>query len=172
MSLRQATASDTGSIFSLIRYYADMGILLSRTEEEILEHIDHFLVFERRKKIIGCVALESYGADLAEIRSLAVREEARGQGLGRRLVEFALAEARRRRIARVFAVTHTPGFFMGLGFEQTSRRSLEEKIERDCRTCSRRDTCKLTAVVATTRTESILLPIMDDVAIAEPVAET
>ena len=68
------------------------GILLPRTEENIRKQYRHFLVLRRRAQIAGCVSLENYGADLAEIRSLAVSPEIRGRGLGARLVEFALLE--------------------------------------------------------------------------------
>ena len=112
--------------------------------------------------MLSCVALEGYGADLAEIRSLAVQPEMRGRGAGAKLLEFALEEARRRGIARVFAVTHAPDFFMRQGFALTSRHALTEKIERDCQTCTKRRSCQLTAVVATVIPERIMLPILDD----------
>ena len=53
--------------------------------------------------------------------------ERRGEGLGAKLIEFALLEARRRGIARVFAVTHAPQFFERQGFVAASRHALTEK---------------------------------------------
>src|SRR5258708_29508471 len=112
MKERRARSSDARAIFELIAGYSRQGLLLPRSEDEIQRNISHFLVHEDKKRVVSCVALESYGADLAEIRSLAVDPQLRGQRAGTKLLEFAIAEARRRGIARVFAVTHAPEFFV------------------------------------------------------------
>jgi amino-acid N-acetyltransferase len=166
MKARRARVYDVHSIFLLIAEYAEQGLLLPREEAEIRRNISHFLVHEAAhegtKRVVSCVALESYGSDLAEIRSLAVRQEMRGRGAGAKLLSFALEEARARGIARVFAVTHGPEFFVRQGFATASRHSLTEKIERDCCTCSKRRSCQLTAVIATVIPDRIALPILGD----------
>jgi len=162
MKARRAMPSDARAIFELITGYAEQGLLLPRAEDEIRRNISHFLVHEVKKRVVSCVALESYGTDLAEIRSLAVDSEFRGRRAGTKLLEFAIAEARRRGIARVFAVTHAPEFFVRQGFDPTSRHALTEKVERDCRACPRRRSCQLIAVVATVIPERIALPILAD----------
>jgi amino-acid N-acetyltransferase len=162
MKARRAMPSDARAIFELITGYAEQGLLLPRAEDEIRRNISHFLVHEVKKRVVSCVALESYGTDLAEIRSLAVDSEFRGRRAGTKLLEFAIAEARRKGIARIFAVTHAPEFFVRQGFEPTSRQALTEKVERDCRACPRRRSCQLIAVVATVIPERIALPILAD----------
>jgi amino-acid N-acetyltransferase len=84
------------------------------------------------------------------------------------LIASALNEARRRGIARVFAVTHAPAFFERQGFASATRQSLAEKIERDCRTCSQQRTCKLVAVVAIVIPERVVLPILAESAAPAP----
>jgi N-acetylglutamate synthase-like GNAT family acetyltransferase len=170
MKARRAIVSDAPAIYTLIAHFVGLGLLLPRTEEEIRRNISHFLVHKVKGRVVSCVALESYGPDLAEIRSLAVDPKIHGQGMGARLLEFALAEARRREIARVFAVTHAPDFFLRRGFAVVSRQSLTEKIARDCRACPKRRSCKLVAVVATLIPERITLPILRDS--AAPVSAT
>jgi N-acetylglutamate synthase-like GNAT family acetyltransferase len=162
MKARRARSSDARAIFELIAAYAEQGLLLPRAEKEIQQNISHFLIHEEKRRVVSCVALENYGADLAEIRSLAVDPELRGRCVGTKLLEFALTEACRHGIARVFAVTHAPEFFVRQGFEPTSRYALTEKIERDCRTCPKRRSCQLIAVVATVIPERIALPILND----------
>jgi len=164
MRARRARPEDASRIHHLIVYYADRGLLLPRTHEEIRAHIERFLVLAERdggtEKLLGCVALEPYGNDLAEIRSLAVDPEIRGRGLGKQLLQAILAAARRRKIARVFAVTHVPEFFGRLGFATSTRWALPEKLERDCRACPKAAHCELVAVIATVCPERVTLPVL------------
>jgi N-acetylglutamate synthase-like GNAT family acetyltransferase len=162
MKARRAKPSDAPAICRLISHYAKQGLLLPRAEEEIRRNISHFLVNEDKGRVLGCVALERYGQDLAEIRSLAVDPEIRGRGRGVRLLEFALAEARRIGVAKLFAVTHAPEFFARQGFTPTPRPSLTEKIHRDCCTCPKQGSCELTAMIATVIPAQVAFPLLGD----------
>jgi len=152
---RTAKMSDAAAVHRVIAHYAGEGLLLPRTEAEIREHISRFLVLVekrgREEKVLGCVALEPYGPDLAEVRSLAVAPEARGQGrnVGDRLMKAEMDTARRRKIARLFAVTHRPDFFSRYGFTPGPRQAVPEKVERDCVGCPKERKCTLIATVAT-----------------------
>lgn len=163
MRRRRARTTDAPAIHRMVAHYAAEGVLLPRTEEEIRGNISHFLVLEENHHVVGCLSLGGYGSDLAEIRSVAVSAERRGEGLGASLIEFALLEARRRGIARVFAVTHAPQFFERQGFTAASRKTLTEKVERDCRTCPKQRTCKLVAVIATVIPERIAFPVLGEI---------
>lgn len=161
MIARQARRADIPAIAALIGHFAAAGKLLPRTQSEIHGQVSRFLVLTEKRRLLACLSLENYGADLAEIRSLAVDPSVQGGGLGRRLVEFALQEARERGIARVFAVTHAPGFFIGQGFSLIRRSSLEEKVERDCRSCPKARRCSLSAVIATVLPERAVLRVIE-----------
>jgi amino-acid N-acetyltransferase len=167
MRARTARASDAIAVHRLIAHYAGEGLLLPRTEDEIRKHIGRFLVLVEKRngeeKLFGCVALEPYGTDLAEIRSLAVAPEARGHGFGAgdRLMKAALDTARRRKITRLFAVTHRAEFFSRYGFNVGPRQMVPEKIERDCTTCPKERRCKLVAAVALVCPERELLPVLN-----------
>jgi N-acetylglutamate synthase-like GNAT family acetyltransferase len=162
MRARRAKMSDVSAIYGLIAHYAGQGLLLSRCEEEIRRNIGHFLVLLNADRLVGCLSLEKYSAELAEIRSVAVDPQVRGCGIGAKLVTFALQEARNRGIARVFAVTHAPEFFERQGFIASPRKILTEKVERDCRTCAKRRSCKLVAVTATVLPERITLAVLGE----------
>lgn len=174
MKARRARPEDGPAVHRIVAHYAAQGLLLPRSEEEIRAHIARFLVLIEppanggKERVIGCVALEPYGPDLAEVRSLAVDPGIRGRGLGTRLLRFALAVARRRKIARIFAVTHAPEFFNRQGFETSTRFALPQKLERDCRVCPKERTCRLVAVIATVRPERIVLPVLAADAKAAP----
>ena len=167
MRARTARAADATAVHRVIAHYAGEGSLLPRTEDEIRKHISHFLVLVEKRnaeeRLLGCVAIEPYGADLAEIRSLAVAPDARGHGynVGDRLMKAALDTARRRKIARVFAVTHRPEFFSRYGFTPGPRQMVPEKIERDCTTCPKVRRCKLVAAVALVCPEREVLPVLN-----------
>ncbi len=181
MRARRASPDDVAGVHRLVAHYAAEGLLLPRSEDEIRAHIGRFLVLTERSELLGCVALEPYGTDLAEIRSLAVAPGIRGRGLGTRLLRVALAAARRRRIARVFAVTHAPvalaaarrrriarvfavthapEFFGRHGFATSTRWAVPEKLARDCRTCPKASHCDLVAVIATVCPERVALPVL------------
>jgi amino-acid N-acetyltransferase len=167
MRARTARMSDASAVHRVIAHYAGEGLLLPRTEAEIREHISRFLVLVEKRngeeKVFGCVALEPYGTDLAEVRSLAVAPEARGQGcnVGDRLMKAALDTARRRKIARLFAVTHRPEFFSRYGFVPGPRQAVPEKVERDCVGCPKERKCTLVAAVAVVCPERDLLPVFN-----------
>lgn len=167
MRTRTAGPNDVAAVHRVIAHYVEQGLLLPRTEDEIREHIDHFLVLtetrDGKETVLGCVALEPYGSDLAEIRSLAVAPESRGHGFnaGDRLMKAAIDTARRRKIARVFAVTHRPDFFLRYGFTPGPRQMVPEKIERDCATCLKQPHCALVATVLVVCPERDVLPVLN-----------
>jgi len=61
----------------------------------LYEDIRDFAVFEKDGHVVGVTAVSVIWADLCEVRSLAVDEKFIGQGIGRGLVEWCIAEARR-----------------------------------------------------------------------------
>jgi N-acetylglutamate synthase-like GNAT family acetyltransferase len=170
MRARTARLSDAAAVHRVIAHYAGEGLLLPRTEAEIREHIGRFLVLVEKNgkedRVLGCVALEPYGTDLAEIRSLAVAPDARGHGrnVGDRLMKAVIDTARRRKIARLFAVTHRPDFFSRYGFTPGPRQSVPEKVARDCVGCPKERKCTLVATVAVISPERDLLPVLNGAA--------
>lgn len=170
MKARKACLPDAPGIHGMIAHYAAEDLLLPRDECEIRDHIGRFLILEEKAQLVGCVALEPYSSSLAEIRSLAVLPEFRGCGLGGRLIQFALAEARRRRIARVFAVTQAPDFFLRQGFQGSSRAAIPEKMTRDCCTCSKLPNCRLAFVFADLLPERLALRVLSEPALSTPLA--
>jgi putative acetyltransferase len=60
-----------------------------------------FFSFRAGGELLGVAALKQLSADHAEIKSMHTAEAARGQGIGRRLVEHLLAVARERGYERV-----------------------------------------------------------------------
>jgi amino-acid N-acetyltransferase len=112
--LRKATPADIPAVQQLIRNNPDK--LLPRTDQELLELLDTFWVIDQQGEVVGCCCLEVYSPKIAELRSLAVRDDCRGKGYGAMLVEAAVSEAHRRNIRQVLVVTSNREFFERMNF--------------------------------------------------------
>lgn len=138
---------DVDDALALINVYAAEDRMLERSRDFLLEHLRDFLVAESPSTpegtgaFEGCVALAVLTPDLAEIRSLAVRPEASGRGIGRALVAACVEEARRLGLRRVFALTLVPEFFERCGFTLVSLGRLPEKSAAECPICPKRGRC-------------------------------
>ncbi len=62
--------------------------------------------------LLGCGALKDLGNGTGEIKSMHTREVLRGRGLGRRMLEHILAEARRRNYTALFLETGSMDAFV------------------------------------------------------------
>jgi len=144
---RKAVVSDAKEIAGLLNGYADKGELLPRTAEEVVEHIRDFVVLKDNGKVIGCSALSIQGEDIAEVRSLAIRSDYKGQGLGKQLVLKCHEEAKDYGIDKVFALTYVPNFFLGMGYKLTEKENFPHKIWKDCLKCEKFPNCDEIAVI-------------------------
>jgi amino-acid N-acetyltransferase len=80
------------------------------------------------RDIVGSAALEEYPGG-ALLRSVAVAEELRGEGLGQRLTAAALDLARQRGHARVYLLTTTAAaFFPRFGFTPIARADVPDDV--------------------------------------------
>ncbi len=144
--IRQARMDDVESIHALITEFSREQFMLGRGRAELYESLRDFQVAEVGGRVVGCSALTIAWEGLAEVRSLATAREFRGRGIGRRLVEACLAEARRLGIGRVFALTQAPPFFERLGFKRVPKEELPHKIWADCIKCPKFPDCDEEAV--------------------------
>lgn len=145
--LRKAVIDDIIDIHKLVYVFAKESLMLDRSINEISEHIRDFVVFEKDGNIVGCSALQSYMQGLAEVKSLAVRKDCQGQGIGSELVRFNLEEARDLRFSKIFVLTYAIGFFEKLGFNRTDKESLPQKIWQECVKCVKFPECDETALI-------------------------
>jgi amino-acid N-acetyltransferase len=91
----------------------------------IAEHVASTLVARDGGRVVGSAALELYGR-VGLLRSVAVDEARRGEGLGIRLTEAALALARARRLETVYLLTETAeAFFPRFGFRPIPRGEVD-----------------------------------------------
>jgi amino-acid N-acetyltransferase len=147
--IRKARIGDVKAIQKLIADYAKKGDMLPRSLSEIYENLrDYFVSVEDGDVVIGSAAIHIMWEDLAEVRSLAVREDRMGRRVGTQLVEACVSEAIVLGISRVFALTYKPDFFEKLGFKRVDKAELPHKIWSDCLKCSKFPDCDEVALVA------------------------
>ena len=139
MRIRKALLQDATDIYELVNSLSADGTLLRRVFAEICENVRDFTVAESDAGVfLGCGALHLYGPHLAEVRSIVVRPEAKGQGVGGRLLAGLLEESELHGIGCVCLFTRIPEFFFRHGFrEVTERAALPDKIYKDCQSCPR-----------------------------------
>ena len=147
--IRKARMSDVKGIQQLIAEYARKGDMLPRSLADIYENLRDYFVFEEDGgELAGSAAIHIMWEDLAEVRSLAVREGRMRRGIGTQLVESCISEAIVLGIGRVFALTYKPEFFEKLGFHVVDKSELPQKIWTDCLKCSKFPDCDEVALVA------------------------
>lgn len=152
---RQARPSDARAILQLIHFYSAKGLMLPRSFAQVIEKIRDFTVAVEGANdaaVKGVVALHVVGEDLAEVRSLAVEETLRGKGIGRKLLEQSLEDAKELRLQKVFTLTYQTDFFKKSGFSQVEKLTLPQKIWGDCVHCAKFSDCD---EIAMTRTISM-----------------
>ena len=147
--IRKAWVLDVKNIHKLLSTFSDRGEILPRSLSEIYDNLRDYCIFcdEKQKTIIGTCAVHITWEDLAEIRSLVVKEEFAKRGIGRKLVEKCIAEARELGIHRVFVLTYKRGFFEKMGFHLVDKASLPHKIWADCLKCVKFPDCDETAMM-------------------------
>ncbi len=140
--IRKATVKDAQDIFNILQVYAIKGILLPRSLNSIYENIRDFFVYEQDGKIVGIGSLHVFWEDLAEIKSLAVLEEYQHHGIGKKIVEECIKDAKALGIKRVFALTYVPEFFQKLGFKIVDKSEFPQKVWTECIHCVKFNECK------------------------------
>ena len=151
--VRTARLQDAMHIFELVNSLSGDGTLLRRNYAEICENVRDFVIAESPGlegtpgNFLGCGALHLYGPHLAEVRSIVVKPEAKGQGAGGKILRALLQESEYQGITSVCLFTRMPDFFFHFGFRVADRTALPDKIYKDCQNCPRLYACDEVAMV-------------------------
>ncbi len=139
--VRQARVSDANFIHKIIKKNAVEFDLVPRSIAEIYSQIRDFYVAENNGKRIGVVGLHIYWDDLGEIRSFIIEKNYRKKGYGRKLLTYAIGEAKKLGLKSVFVLTKIPDFFIKYGFKKIPKKFLPQKIWKDCFNCTKFPDC-------------------------------
>ncbi|HET7061483.1 MAG TPA: amino-acid N-acetyltransferase [Nitrosospira sp.] len=121
-TLREAKIEDVGSILQLIEPLEADGTLVRRSRELLEIEIDHFVVIEHDKIIVGCAALYPFPDEqAAELACLTVHPDYRSSGCGEALLKNIEKRARAQGNTNLFVLTtRTAHWFVERGFREVS----------------------------------------------------
>ncbi len=145
---KKATLSDIENMQKLVAPEVESGVILQRSSDEISTNIRSYILAFNDTELIGFCALHIHTEDLAEIRSLIVKEDVRGLKIGENLVKKSLDEANFLGIKRVLCLTYRESFFQRMGFVEIPKESLpEHKIWADCIKCKHFPICNEVSLI-------------------------
>lgn len=120
-SLRAAHSDDFERVSKLL---VDNALPL----DGVPKSLTGFVVVEEGDRIIGVAGVEDCG-EYGLLRSAAVAEDARNRGLGRRLIEQLIADAKAGNRRGLYLLTTTAAkYFPSFGFVETSRDNVPASV--------------------------------------------
>jgi len=160
--IRMAETGDVAAMHALLQPFADRHMILPRSQDDLFQHLQEFIVAEYDGQMVGLAALHVYQSNLAEVRSLVVSESHQSMGIGKLLVEACEKVAAELGVKRLFALTYVSGFFEKMGYSVVPKESLPHKIWTVCVHCAKFSNCDEVAVEKTLpRTEKGHAPIIE-----------
>ena len=147
--IRKARVDEIREIQKMLAGHAQRGDMLPRSLSELYDNLRDIFVYldDDTPEIIGTCSMHICWEDLAEIRSLAVREPYQNQGIGRKLVEACISEASALRLHRIFVLTYQVEFFQNIGFQVVDKWTLPLKILAYCLKCVKFPECDENAMI-------------------------
>ena len=126
--VRQMEQTDIPSVLAIMKPFVESGKLLSRTETQIAEGLQDYIVYELDGGIHACAALHFYDDGQAEIAAVAVDENYAHMGIGPKLIDTLISQAGEGGATSIFIMTtQTADWFEKLGFEEDKLESIPEE---------------------------------------------
>ncbi|HDP25418.1 MAG TPA: N-acetyltransferase [Deltaproteobacteria bacterium] len=148
--IRKPSIEEVLEIRKIIDPFVREGLMLPRSLHSLYTTIRDFWISVDDgtvRSIKGCCALHVSWSDLAEIRTLAVKKEHHGAGVGESLVRACIDEARNLGLKQVFTLTYVPDYFSKIGFHEVDKSTLPNKIWADCIHCQYFPDCREDALM-------------------------
>ena len=136
-TLRNATPKDLASILELLE-------ASKLPTAGVKDHFQNFLLEFEHDTLLACAGLEIYG-DAGLLRSVVVNSRRRSKGIGSRLVNAILENAKKHQLSSISLLTQTAqDYFPRFGFKRVTRENLPETLNASKEL---RGACPDTAVV-------------------------
>ncbi|MCK5111618.1 MAG: N-acetyltransferase [Arcobacteraceae bacterium] len=138
------------SMQKLVLSEVENGNILVRDEGEMSTTIRSYTAVKLDDELAGFIALHIHTPILAEIRSLVVGSQFRHQGLGTKLIEYAIAEAKELQLKEILVLTYKEQLFKKFDFKIIDKESIPNpKIWADCIKCKHFPRCDEIALLKT-----------------------
>ena len=141
LNIRKASVDDVDGILRLVNYYAEKGLVLRKSAFKVYTILQNFFVAEESNTIVGCVSLVVLWKDLAEICSLAVDEQYLKRGIGKKLVNKCIEQAKNLKVKKIIVLTYKDKFFEKMGFHFVDKNIFPRKLMWECLECPKLDEC-------------------------------
>lgn len=150
ITFTKAKLSDIVQMQDVVKPEVEKGIILFRSSDEMATNIRSYILAKENEQIIGFGALHFHADDLAEIRSLVVKDGCRGRGIGKGIIQNLLLEGENLGVKKVFTLTYQKAFFESVGFSEIPKEALPtHKIWADCIKCKHFPICDEIALIKT-----------------------
>lgn len=124
-SIRPMKADDIGDVLRLMQPLIKEGILIKRTEDDLMNRQGDFVVYSIDEVVHACGALHDYGEGQGEIAAIATNPVYSHLSMGRKILSYLVEKAAKAGMTRVFALTtKTVDWFEQLGFVEAELESL------------------------------------------------
>ena len=125
--VRKMEQTDIPSVLGIMKPFIESGKLLNRTEAQLSDSLEDFIVYELDGGIHACAALHFYEDGQAEIAAVAVDENYAHMGIGPKLIDNLIEQAGEGEASSIFIMTtQTADWFEQLGFEEDVLESIPE----------------------------------------------
>jgi len=141
ISIHNAQVKDIPVLKGIIDGYVKDEKMLPRSMSELYESTQDFFVCKVEGEVVAGCALKVRWGELAEIASLAVRQDHLLQGIGSMLVDACIKQAKDLGVTHLFTLTYAPEFFAKNGFVVIDKANLPHKIWADCIRCPKFPNC-------------------------------
>ncbi len=150
ITYKKASLLDIPEMQNLVEPEIQSGVILYRSDDEIATNIRSYTLAMDGDKLVGFCALHIHSPNLAEVRSMIVNSNYRGQNIGSNLVAKVCDEGNILGLREVLALTYQRTFFERLGFVEIPKESIpEHKIWADCIKCKHFPICNEVSLIKT-----------------------
>ena len=123
--VRAMEQTDIPSVLAIMKPFVESGKLLQRTEEQVANALEDYIVYELDGGVHACAALHFYQDGQAEIAAVAVDENYAHMGIGPKLMDNLIGQASEGGANSIFIMTtQTADWFEQLGFEEDVLESI------------------------------------------------
>src|SRR5215813_4480070 len=116
-SIRPMRTRDIGDVLRLMQPLIEEGILINRTEDDLMAGQGDFVVYSIDDVVHACGSLHDYGDGQGEIAAIATNPVYAHLSMGRKILSYLVEKAAKLGMTRVFVLTtRTVDWFEQMGF--------------------------------------------------------